>query len=339
MLPDGKTRTCGLIGNPVGHTISPLIQNTAAADTGIDLVYVPFHVHGWQTAEKESAEKSNAVVVNGASTVDPVPAKSDRSAISDSDALSRAVQGAYALNLLGLNVTVPYKNAVIPFLSSVDPLAEKIGAVNTLVRDEAAGGYRGYNTDIIGMHQTFTSAGISLKGCKIVLIGAGGAARAAGFLCASEGAAAIHILNRHLEKAATLGTAIHEAFPETTVTWDTMENAGSTADILADRDRNLIAIQCTSVGLSPNVRVSPLPDTDAVREGLLRHIYFALDVIYNPEETAFIKAVKAAGGEAVNGLAMLVYQGTASFELWTGQHISEEENSKLLKLSKEFLRA
>ena len=108
---DGYTRVCGLIGNPVEHTMSPAIHNTLTAALGENLVYVPFRVPEGRVRE--------------------------------------AVEGAYALNLLGVNVTVPYKSQVIPFLKEIDPLAERIGAVNTLVRTE--GGFRGYNTDMPGV--------------------------------------------------------------------------------------------------------------------------------------------------------------------------------------------
>ena len=118
---DGKTRVLGLLGNPVAHTFSPAIHNTVAEETGDNVVYVPFHV--------ESEEQ-----------------------------LGDAVRGAYALNLLGLNVTVPYKQAVIPYLKEIDPVAKAIGAVNTLVRVD--GGSRGYNTDYKGLRRALEAEGV-----------------------------------------------------------------------------------------------------------------------------------------------------------------------------------
>ena len=146
----GKTRLCGLIGNPVGHTLSPLIHNTLAQLTGTDLVYVPLQVE-------------------------------------DEDSLGEAVRGAYDLNLFGINVTVPYKSAVIPFLRDIDPSAEKIGAVNTLVRVD--GGYKGYNTDCSGIGSALNANGICfpadqtygrnglIRTDTVVMIGAGGASQ------------------------------------------------------------------------------------------------------------------------------------------------------------------
>ena len=139
---NGKTRTCGLIGNPVEHTMSPVIHNTLAEELDINMVYVPFLV------EKD---------------------------------LQEAVAGAYALNIQGMNVTVPYKSDVLGSLQECDELAKNIGAVNTLVRTKE--GYKGYNTDMTGLFRAMNSYGITIKGQKVIILGAGGAARAVAFLC------------------------------------------------------------------------------------------------------------------------------------------------------------
>ena len=167
---NGRTRTCGLIGNPVEHTLSPLIHNTLAQELSQNLVYVPFLVSGG-VAE-----------------------------------LAQAVKGAHALNILGMNVTVPYKEAVLPFLEQIDELAAKIGAVNTLVRTQ--NGYKGYNTDMTGLQRAMYSEGISLQGESILLLGAGGAARAVAFLCAQCGAKKIYLLNRSLDKAEKVAAEV-----------------------------------------------------------------------------------------------------------------------------------
>ena len=156
---NGYTRLCGLIGNPVEHTLSPVIHNTVAEEMHDNLVYVPFHV-----------EQGN---------------------------LQKAIAGAYSLNVLGLNVTVPYKQAVIPYLDCVEGLAEKIGAVNTLVRTE--NGFRGYNTDMMGLYRAMEEEGIAFEAEDMILLGAGGAARAAAFLCAEKGAKRVYLLNRSFQ--------------------------------------------------------------------------------------------------------------------------------------------
>ena len=153
---DGETRLCGLIGNPVEHTMSPVIHNTLAEKCGHNLVYVPFQVEEGRLAE--------------------------------------AVKGACALNVLGLNVTVPYKSAVIESLVETDELAAHIGAVNTLVRTD--GGYKGYNTDMTGLYRAMTGEGIRIEGEEIILLGAGGAAWAVAYLCGAQKAGKVWLLNR-----------------------------------------------------------------------------------------------------------------------------------------------
>lgn len=168
---DGKTATCGLIGNPVEHTVSPTIHNTLASDLGINMVYVPFHVEKGQ--------------------------------------LEAAVKGAYGLNIRGCNVTVPYKSDVIEYLADIDDLARKIGAVNTLVRTE--GGYKGYNTDITGLFRAMKSDNVSLENEKVVILGAGGVGRAVAFMCAVNGADRIYLLNRTVEKAKQVADEVNLA--------------------------------------------------------------------------------------------------------------------------------
>ena len=168
---DGKTATCGLIGNPVEHTVSPTIHNTLASDLGINMVHVPFHVEKGQ--------------------------------------LEAAVKGAYGLNIRGCNVTVPYKSDVIEYLADIDDLARKIGAVNTLVRTE--GGYKGYNTDITGLFRAMKSDNVSLENEKVVILGAGGVGRAVAFMCAVNGADRIYLLNRTVEKAKQVADEVNLA--------------------------------------------------------------------------------------------------------------------------------
>ena len=166
---NGRTRTCGLIGDPVEHTLSPMIHNTLAGRLGHDLVYVPFPVERGRVAE--------------------------------------AVAGAQALHILGLNVTVPYKSEVIACLKEIDPLARDIGAVNTLVQCD--GGYKGYNTDMEGLYRAMQSEGIEIAGQDVILLGAGGAARAVAYLCAVKGASKVWLLNRTLEKAQKVADEVN----------------------------------------------------------------------------------------------------------------------------------
>lgn len=264
---------CGVIGNPVEHTLSPVIHNTLAARLGINLVYVPFKV--------------------------------EESAVGD------AVRGAAALQLLGLNVTVPHKSAVIPFLTSVDPEAALIGAVNTLVREEQ--GYRGYNTDLQGLYRALLSEGIRLSGERVILLGAGGAARAAAFLCALRGAERVYLLNRSADKAARVAEEVNRGTKRECVVPMALSDWRR---IPGDR---YLAIQGTSVGLAPHTEEAVIGE-----EEFYRMIHTGFDLVYRPADTKFMRLVRAAGGRAYNGLKMLLYQGIEAFELWNGIKVTED---------------
>lgn len=283
---NGQTRLCGLIGYPVKHTLSPVIHNYLAQVTGKNLVYVPFEV---------------------------------------AENLDAAVKGAYALNVLGMNVTVPYKKDVMASLVEVDENARRIGAVNTLVRME--NGYKGYNTDYLGLKRSMESDNVTIAGEEVVILGAGGAANAVVYLCAQLGAKTIYILNRTVEKAQQLAQSVGEYFPETSIVAMKME------DYAKLPDKQLVAIQATSFGLHPNVEVVVIDD-----ENFYKKIKQAVDIIYNPAETRFMKLVKAHGGKAYNGLKMLLYQGVIAYELWNDISVDEDICQKVLKLLQEQFR-
>lgn len=281
---DGHTRTCGLIGNPVEHTMSPVIHNTLAEKLSHNLVYVPFKVEEGQ--------------------------------------ILSAVEGAAALNLLGLNVTVPYKSQVMDGLVQVDGLAEKIGAVNTLVRTE--GGFKGYNTDMPGLYRAMRSEGIELEGEEAVLLGAGGAARAVAFLCADRGASKVYMLNRSLEKAREVAGEVNQKTGRECI------YPMALSDYRELPDRKFLAIQATSVGLYPDVDRSVIEDRDFYRK-----IHTGYDLIYKPSTTRFMKLVKDNGGQAFHGLKMLLYQGIIAYELWNGVSVSEEMALEVYEILKE----
>ena len=278
---NGHTRLCGLIGNPVEHTLSPTIHNTLAQMEGHNLVYVPFHV-----------EKGH---------------------------LSDAVKGAFGLNILGMNVTVPYKSDVIESLTDIDDLAEKIGAVNTLVRTNT--GYKGYNTDILGLYRAMVSERIRLEGEKVILLGAGGAARAVAFLCAEKNAEKVYLLNRSIEKAQAVADEVNAAFGKDCITAMTMDAYQELPE------GKYLAIQGTSVGLHPDSDKAVIED-----EAFYRKIHTGYDLIYKPAETKFMKLVKENGGMAYNGLKMLLYQGIIAYELWNQISVSEEKAMAIYKI-------
>ena len=279
---NGKTRTCGLIGNPVEHTMSPLIHNTLAKELGMNMVYVPFWV------------KKN---------------------------LSEAILGAHALHILGMNVTVPYKSDVLDFLQECDELAKKIGAVNTLVRMEE--GYKGYNTDMTGLYRAMNSCGITIKEQKVIILGAGGAARAVAFLCVYYGAAKVYVLNRSIEKAKAIAKEVNRVMERECIV------AMSLEEYVNLPEEKMLCIQATSVGLSPNDGEVVIEDTD-----FYERIHTGYDLIYRPANTRFMQLVKDHGGQAFHGLKMLLYQGIEAFELWNQVKISDELVEKVYEKMK-----
>lgn len=284
MTIDGYTRTCGLIGNPVEHTLSPFIHNTLAEKLAHNLVYVPFHVEEGQVLP--------------------------------------AISGAYALNLLGLNVTVPYKSQVMDGLIQIDELAEKIGAVNTLVRME--GGFKGYNTDMPGLYRAMSSEGIQIEGQEIILLGAGGAARAVAFLCASKNASRVYLLNRSLEKAEAVAGEVNEKTGKEVIYPMVL------SDYHCLPDQKFLAIQATSVGLYPDVDKAVIED-----EAFYRKIHTGYDLIYKPSDTRFMQLVRGQGGKAFHGLKMLLYQGIIAYELWNDLSVPEEMALEIYEVLKE----
>lgn len=285
---DGNTMTCGLIGNPVRHTLSPLIHNSIAEMKGVNLVYVPFEV--------------------------------------PKGGVKNAVRGANALGIKGLNVTVPYKSDVIDHLVEIDPLAEGIGAVNTLVRTE--GGFKGYNTDMSGLYHAMQDEGIVLDGECVVILGAGGVARPVAYLCATKGADRVYVLNRTYEKAEAVAKEVNDALDENLGEKIIPMPLDKYKELL-DREKRFFVVQCTSVGLFPDVNSAVIED-----EEFYKHVYGAIDVVYKPLETKFMKLVKNAGGKVFSGLKMLLYQGIDAFELWfenEGIKISKEEADIIYK--------
>jgi shikimate dehydrogenase len=290
---DGKTRLIGLIGNPVEHTLSPVIHNGISKGMGVNSVYVPFKV--------------------------------------EADGVDVAVKGAYELNVLGMNVTVPHKNRVMKSLVDIDGAAKQIGAVNTLVRVE--GGYKGYNTDMLGLRRQIREDGIDLAGETVVILGAGGAAKAVVYMCLSEGAKKVYLLNRTVEKAKDIAASMNESEivpgtrKEVVVESSVLERGFVVPMALQDYDKieedRFVVFQATSIGLSPNVEDVVLSD-----KAFYQKVKIGVDLIYNPANTRFMQLVTEAGGKAYNALKMLLYQGVIAYELWhevtVPQHIIDD---------------
>ncbi len=272
----GKAKVFGLIGKPVEHSVSPVLHHTLADILGHEIAYVPLLV------ERD---------------------------------LKAAVKGAFELNFQGMNVTVPYKQEVMTYLSDVDPLAEKIGAVNTLVRTE--NGYKGYNTDMPGLFRAMCHDGVNIQDGCFYIIGAGGVARAVLYMLLENGAKHIHILNRSVAKAEELAKQVTGEY-QTTVTY---------GDLSSYRQVSLqeaVAIQATNVGMYPNIDAAAIED-----EKFYEGISVAYDLIFNPAVTKFMALAQNKGKRAYNGLKMLLFQGIIAYEYWNKVSVTDEVAQKV----------
>jgi len=261
MAVSGKTKVFGVIGDPIEHSLSPVMQNAAFASTKLDSTFLAFNV------------KSSDV--------------------------GKAMVGVRALGIQGLNVTMPHKASVISFLDEVDSVAKALKAVNTVKNEN--GKLLGFNTDGVGALSAFRENGVEFKGKKVMLLGAGGAARAIAFALA-EHAAEVSIVT-----AAQLADLIKETFDSKVFAYalSPLTVKGN----LVDAD---ILINATSVGMKPN------DNETLVAPKWLKPDLAVMDIVYNPIETKLAKKAKAAGAKVVSGVEMLIYQGAASFEIWTG---------------------
>lgn len=289
---NARTVLLGLLGHPVAHSVSPYLQNRLAELCGLNQRYLAFD-------------------------------------IADEEALEDAVWGGHAMGVKGFNVTVPYKKAVMDFLEETDPIAEKIGAVNTLKWEET--GWHGYNTDMPGLLRALAYDGVEIQGKNVVMIGAGGAANAA--LCAAleGGAAQVLILNRTVAKAEALAEQFGRSYPFVPIRCMGMKE--DFVSYMESCGEGWIALQTTSVGMHPDVNGLPVSGDD-----FYKLLSVGYDIIFNPEETAFMKKVKEQGGEAYNGLRMLLFQGIRSYEIWNDVTIGDEIAEEVLRGMQEALR-
>jgi shikimate dehydrogenase len=267
MTISGKTRVCGVIGDPIEHSLSPIMHNAAFQALEMDYVYLAFKVK---------------------------PA-----------CVPDAVEGMRALNIRGLNVTMPHKKAVMASLDRIDLSAQIIGSVNTILNKENL--LFGFNTDGVGSVKALKENGVSLKGSKVLLLGAGGAARAIAYAMAKE-ADELTVLNRTLKDAQTLAKLVENAASKRIVS-----GSLSLEDIDANLQDSDILINATSVGMKPR------PDQTPVPIELLRKNLAVMDIVYNPLETKLARDAKTLGAKVISGVEMLIYQGAASFEIWTGK--------------------
>jgi len=260
----------GLIGNPVGHSVSPPMHEAAYEELGMDARYVTF-------------EPSEGV-------------------------LGTALDGASALGVRGLNVTIPFKESVLPLVDP-DPLAERIGAVNTV---DFSGEPTGHNTDAAGVTRAFEHHDVALSGTAVV-VGAGGAGRAASFALADAGVE-VRVANRTVSRAESLAADLSGA---------TAHGLEDLEPLLADAD---LLVNATSVGMEA-------PSETPVPAAALHGDLAVLDAVYEPRETRLLREAAEAGATTVDGAWMLLFQGVEAFELWTGRDAPLEAMNQALRAS------
>ena len=264
------TAKLGIIGFPIRHSISPAFQQAALDHLGLDATY-----QGWEVKPEDVGE---------------------------------FVNGLRSPGTLGINITVPHKEAVIPFLDEVDDWSTSAGAVNTIVNRE--GKLTGHNTDGPGFLRALREAGsFSPQGKNVLVLGAGGAARGVVLALIRDGAGHIAIANRTLSRAQQLSRMARDNGLDAQSI--SLEEDGLAA---AAASANLI-VNCTTVGMShgPAVAGSPLPPS------LIPATSLVYDLVYNPLETPLLRDAARAGAGTLGGIYMLVYQGADSFKMWTGQ--------------------
>jgi len=269
MRIDGHCKLAFVLGYPVAHSASPVMQQAALAVAGINAVYLPWAV--------------------------------------PPDRLAGAVQGLRAMeNLLGANVTVPHKEAIVPLLDSLMPEAEAVGAVNTVIPRE--GRLLGDNTDGAGFLAALRQElECEVRGLTVAILGAGGAARAVATALAQAGASTLILLNRTVDRATRLAELVASRHPACRVTVQLLRQERKITDIADVR----LLVNTTSVGLYASD--PPLFDYASLSAPIL-----VCDLIYNPPETPLLQAARSRGCRASNGFAMLVHQGALAFERWTG---------------------
>jgi shikimate dehydrogenase len=283
-LITGKTKLLGIIGDPVGHSLSPVMHNAAIAHLGLDFIYVPFSVKG--------------------------------------EKLETAIAGFEAINLVGFNITIPHKQAILPLLSNISAVARMIGAVNTVWRTET--GWSGTNTDVEGFLAPLQRQSQDWTQVVPVVLGNGGAARAVVVGCAALGCPEIQIVGRDQLKLEKF----KQSWDLAPLSADLKVYTGSELPHLLSQTKLLV--NTTPIGMSPNIEESPLDDRllEKLQPGAI-----AYDLIYTPNPTQFLKQAEKQGAMIIDGLEMLVQQGAAALQIWLQQPIPVEVMRQSLQQS------
>ncbi len=265
--PSCETKVFGIFGDPIHHSLSPQMHHAAFEDLNLPHVYLSFHI--------------------------------------TPDRLKEAVDAIRVLGIDGINVTIPHKEKIIPYLDEIDPTAQKIGAVNTIKNKN--GHLIGFNTDGLGFVASLHEAGIDPAKQAILLIGAGGAAKGVAMALLSAGSREIHICARRKTAAEALANRLRKHSAQTTITARAY-TPGS--DISLQTEKPILLINTTPLGMKDN-DILPFPISKIDSE------WVVADLIYRPYETPLLLAAKKMGATTIPGLGMLLHQGALAFEIWT----------------------
>ncbi|MBD1846094.1 shikimate dehydrogenase [Cyanobacteria bacterium FACHB-63] len=272
----GKTKLLGVIGDPIEHSLSPIMHNAAISEMQIDFAYVPFRIRP--------------------------------------EDLRIAIAGFEAIDLQGFSVTIPHKQVIMPLLTEITDVAKAIGAVNTVWRTDR--GWSGTNTDIVGFIAPLKNR--TWNQSIALILGNGGAARAVVAGCAELGFAEIHVVGRNPNKLQEFAQSwsldslsVH--------TWDQRSGLLPQANLI---------VNTTPIGMSPHSDQSPLTEEQADQ---IRSNAIAYDLIYVPNPTRFLQQAQQRGAEAIDGLEMLVQQGAAALEIWTGRSVPDDVMRRSLR--------
>ncbi len=266
---NGFTKVVGILGWPVEHTLSPVMHGIAFSNLNLNWTYIPL----------------------------PLPP----------ERVKDAVRSLHTLNFVGANVTVPHKQAIMRYLDEIDPTAQNIGAVNTILLK--GGKSYGYNTDGYGILRALLEVGFEPQGARCLMLGAGGASRAAVYSLAAAGASTIAVYNRTVERAAFLVDDLRLAFPHITFSFEALTPETLTA---VNHHCDLV-VNTTSLGMFPHEETTPWPEDVPLPENAV-----ICDLVYNPLKTKFLQQAETAGLRGVDGVGMLIYQGAEAFRIWTG---------------------
>ncbi|MFV0559676.1 MAG: shikimate dehydrogenase [Enterococcus sp.] len=280
----GTTQLAGFFASPANHSLSPLMHNYAFRACGIDAVYLAFDI--------------------------------------DENRLPAALEGIKTMNMLGVNLSMPNKSIVLPYLDEMSQATKLIGACNTIVHKN--GRLIGHNTDGIGFMRSIYEENVHVIGQKMTILGAGGAAKAIIVQAALDGIAEIAVYKR---KNHTFDKIKHElaVISEQTGCSICVHDYAQTQQLTRDVEESILLVNATNIGMGENVECSPVPTIDVFRKELA-----VADLIYHPTETKFLKDARENGAKTINGLGMLLYQGATAFSLWTNEEMPIEEIRPLL---------